>query len=371
MMFTRQHWRMVKKIAQKVILLLVLTLVAAGCTTSSIEKLAPPIWPTPPDLPRFQYEYTLRSDLDIMDKDNGSTFRDFITGAGNNARILFTKPFDIAARDGRIIISDSAATAVALFLIPERKVLTFGQHGKGKLEKPLGVAISSNNEYYVADADERRISVYESSGHFKLHIGGPKDFDRPTDVAISPDGNRVFVVDAGGVTSVNHRITAFDAEGKKLFSFGGRGNADGLFNLPTHIAISGDGIVYVLDAGNFRVQAFNMDGEFLRSWGRAGIGFGQFARPRGIAVDNDGNIYVTDAKFGNIQIFNPNGKLLLAIGGKSEKDIVGGYSLIGGITVDETNRVYVVDQRFKKIEIIRRLSEEEGKRLMNPVPAKK
>jgi DNA-binding beta-propeller fold protein YncE len=342
----------------------VLTLITAACSTTKVEKLAPPVWPTPPNLPKFQYEYTLRSDLSIKKKDEGLDIKAIITGSADVPKISFGKPFDIAARNGRIIISDTAAAAVYLFLIPEREVLVFGKMAKGRLGKPLGVAISSSGEYYVADVEKRRISVYEESGHFKLPIGGPEDFDRPTDVAVSSDGSRIFVVDAGGVTSMKHRVTAFDAEGKKLFTFGSRGDGDGMFNLPTHIAVAGDGTVYVLDTGNFRVQAFNIDGKFLRSWGGVGIGFGQFARPRGIAVDNDGNIYVTDAKFGNFQIFNPKGQLLLAIGGIQDKDEVGKYLLIAGITVDETNRVYVVDQRFRKVEIIRRLSEEEGKRLM-------
>ena len=365
MTFPKQYWRMVRLIARKGIILFALTLLAAACTTTTVvEKLDAPIWPTPPNLPRFQYEYTIRTDLDLKVKSNDTSLKQIISGFGEEPKVVLQKPLDIAVRNGRIIISDTATGAVVLFLIPERQVLVFGLVGKGKLGKPLGVAISNIGEYYVADVKERRIAVYEPSGHFKLHIGGPEDFDRPTDVAVSSDGSRVFVVDAGGVRSRKHRVSVFDTKGKKLFVFGSRGNASGTFNLPTHIAVAPDGTVYVLDAGNFRVQAFDINGKFLRSWGDVGTGFGQFARPRGIAVDGDGNIYVTDVKFGNFQIFNPEGKLLLAIGTVGHKDAIGRYSLIGGITVDETNRVYVVDQRFRKVEIIRRLSEKEGKQLM-------
>jgi hypothetical protein len=38
--------------------------------------------------------------------------------------------------------------------------------------------------------------------------------------------------------------------------------------------------------------------------------------------------------------------------------------LIAGIAVDDTNRLYVVDHYFRKIDVFRRLSDEEGKRLM-------
>ena len=345
---------------RKYSILLAFILLTAACATTKVEKQLPPVWPHPPDTPRFQYEYTLRSDLSLKNE-SGFDLKSAITGENNTPNVVLVKPFDVAVREGRIIVSDTATTAIYLFLFPEREVLLFGRLGKGKLDKPLGVTISSSGEYYVADVIKRRVLVYEESGHFKQYIGGPEVFDRPTDVAVSNDGSRIYVVDAGGVTSINHRVTVFDAEGKKLFTFGRRGNAKGTFNLPTHITIAPDGTVYVLDTGNFRVQAFDGNGTFLRLWGGVGIGFGQFARPRGIATDSDGNVYVTDARFGNFQIFNPKGRLLLAIGETSDTDSAGKYGLIAGIAVDETNRVFVVDQRFRKVEVIRRLSEEEGK----------
>jgi hypothetical protein len=42
----------------------------------------------------------------------------------------------------------------------------------------------------------------------------------------------------------------------------------------------------------------------------------------------------------------------------------GNYALIASIAVDESNRLYVTDHLFRKIEVFRRLSDEEGKRLM-------
>ncbi len=38
--------------------------------------------------------------------------------------------------------------------------------------------------------------------------------------------------------------------------------------------------------------------------------------------------------------------------------------MINGIAVDETGRVYVVDQLFNKVEVIRRLSDSEGKKML-------
>ncbi len=328
------------------------------------QRVRPPFWPSLPDLPRFEYEFTLRSDLSIEKKEKFDSFKSIVTGRQKRARIRLIKPLDIAAYQGHIIVSDSVMRLVYLFDVPRRLVVVFGRSGDGRLQKPLGVAIDHAINYYVADATKRCVVVYDSGGHFKHYIGKPDDLVKPTDVAVSGDGKRIYVVDMGGVDSTRHRIVAYNAEGEKLFTIGERGRAPGKFNLPTHAAVAPDGTLYVLDAGNFRIQAFDPNGKYLYSWGDVGSAFGRFARPRGLAVDADGNVYVSDASFGNVQIFNPKGQLLMALGQGGQLDRAGHYALVAGVAVDETGRIYVVDQLFRKVEVIKRLNEAEGQAIM-------
>lgn len=345
-------------------------LMTAGCSTTkeAEEEKITLFWPSPPDQPRFAYETALRSSLDVKEKkDKEETVLESLetvaTASDETSKLEIVKPFDVAARKGKIIVSDTALNVVFMFDVPRRSLLVFGSRGKGKLEKPLGVAIDDETNYYVADAGARHVMVFDSDGHFKHKIGGPADLVRPTDVAVSPDGGRVYVVDAGGVASMSHQVVMYDKDGEKVGVIGGRGVEEGKFNLPTHATVGADGTLYVLDTGNFRVQAFDKDGKFLRAWGSAGSGYGSFARPRGIGVDTDGNIYVTDAAFRNFQIFDKEGHLLMFIGGKGRSDKPGVYLLLAGIAVDETNRAYIVDQYFKKVEVIKRLTDEEGRNL--------
>ena len=81
-------------------------------------------------------------------------------------------------------------------------------------------------------------------------------------------------------------------------------------------------------------------------------------------VDDEGNVYVSDTVFGNVQVFNSDGELLLAIGERSLEDGPGKFLLPAGVAVDETGRLYVVDQFFHKVEVIRRLTDEEGMRIV-------
>lgn len=338
-------------------------LLLAACATP-VKEFHAPYWPSLPDRPRFQYELTLRSDAALAKHDATSRFKALVTGQTSDATITLQKPFDVAAEQGRIIISDTVARIVYLFDVPRRSVFVFGSRGPGKLGKPLGVAIDHNINYYVVDGSTKSVSVYNPDGHFQRRIGQPGELFKPVDVAVNGDGSRIYVIDNGGIDTDRHRVVAYDAEGKKLFTIGKRGSGEGEFNLPTHGAVGPDGTLYVLDAGNFRVQAFDSDGRFLRTWGSAGSGYGQFARPRGIAVDRDGNVYVSDARFGNVQIFNSQGQLLLPIGHWSLEDKPGQYALMAGVAVDETGRIYVVDQRMQKVEVIERLTEAEGHAIM-------
>ncbi len=336
----------------------------ACSTVDKQERTRAPFWPSLPDLPRFEYEFTLRSDLSIADKNKLSSFKAAVTGQQKRAKIKLIKPLDVAAHQGHIIVSDSAMRLVYLFDVPRRLVVIFGRSGDGRLQRPQGVAIDHANNYYVADAAKRSVVVFDSRGHYKHHIGKPDDLVKPTDVAVSGDGNRIYVVDVGGVDSTSHRIVAYNSKGEKLFTIGERGRTPGKFNLPTHAAVAPNGTLYVLDTGNFRIQAFDPKGKYLYSWGGVGSGFGRFARPRGLAVDSDGNVYVSDANFGNLQIFNAKGQLLMSLGRGGSIDKPGHYGLIAGVTVDETGRIYIVDQLFRKVEVIRRLDEKKGKAIM-------
>lgn len=345
---------------------LVLPAFLAGCAQVGERSAAGPIyWPKPPDLPRFVYEASLRTTNSIKAVRTEDRLRVILTGA-TGEKPLFAKPYGVAARSGMVVVTDTVQRIGFIFNLPRQRIYRFGSVGNGKdnsmkgvLVKPMGVTIDNEQRILVADVTSRKVYIYDVFGMFLQEIGGPDIFDRPVDVAVSNDGSRIYVIDAGGIDSLRHRVVVFDREGEWLFEVGGRGTGDGEFNLPTQIAVAPDDTVYVLDAGNFRVQVFTPDGQFLRAWGEVGRSFGNFARPRGLAIDRDGNVYVTDTAYRNFQIFTPDGELLLAIGGGGLMDEPGQFALPAGIAVDELGYVYVVGQLFAKVDVIRRLSEQE------------
>ncbi|MDT8383947.1 MAG: 6-bladed beta-propeller [Gammaproteobacteria bacterium] len=337
-----------------------LPLLLLGCA-STVEKSAdkPLYWPSAPVEPRYQYVTTLRSEESVRAVTAEDRFKRAMTGEKEQPRVL-GKPFDVAAGHGLVVVTDTVLRKGFIFNLPRQKMYQFGHLGKqGVLAKPMGVAVGPDSQIYIADVSARTVFVYDAYGMFRLAMGGMEEFDRPVDVAVSPDGQRIYVVDAGGIDSPRHRVVVFDANGVKQFAFGERGEGTGQFNLPTQLDVAPDGTVYVLDAGNFRVQAFTATGGFLRTWGKVGRGFGDLARPRGLAVGTDGNVYVSDAAFRNVQVFTPQGQLLLAIGSEEIADRPGQYAMPAGVALDELGHVYIVDQAFAKVDVLKQLSEAE------------
>lgn len=333
--------------------LLLLGLLAGCAVTPPAPAVKPPVYPAPPDQPRFIYERTLRVHEDVEKPRGLARWRELATGRTEQMRGL-VKPYGLAARQGRVYATDTAQSAVLLFDIADGRFKQFGDKDPGKLQKPIGITLSSTGEVYVADVTARRVLVYSRDGDHLRTLGADADLRRPVGIALSPDDTRLYVVDIGGVDSDLHRVQVLDSRsGALIQTIGRRGTGDGEFNLPVQAATAPDGTLYVVDGGNFRVQAFTPNGQFRFAFGEVGRFPGQFARPKGIATDAGGNIYVVDAAFGNAQIFNPRGEVLMFLGSRDKSSYPGKFYLPAGVAVDETGRIYLADQYFRKIDIFR------------------
>lgn len=346
--------------------LFIILISALLLSCASQEKPRQPIvlvYPPPPEEPRFYYERTIRSGFDVKEVTAGDRLRWAVTGTAGGA-IGLVKPYGVAVYQGRVYVTDTVQRAVLMFDAPGRDFKIIGTEGPGAVSKPIGITISRDGELYVGDHSGKRVVVFDKDGNYLRAIGGTEYFSRPSGVAVSPDGSKLYVIDTGGVDdNEHHQFTIWDAKtGAFIKAVGKRGSEPGDFNLPLQIATGPDGTIYVVDGGNFRVQAFAPDGRYLRKFGTVGIRTGQFSRPKGVATDSEGNVYVIDAAFGNFQIFNKDGQLLLFVGTRGESGAPGEYMLPAGVWVDEDGRVYMVDQFFKKVDVYRpaRLQASEG-----------
>jgi DNA-binding beta-propeller fold protein YncE len=207
--------------------------------------------------------------------------------------------------EDRIFVSDSKLRRVLVFN-PKYEVI--GQINSG-LGSPAGLAIDNENRLlYVSDVGLDQVLVYDAdtlnpirkigtTGH-EHELTTPGDFSKPVGVAVDSDGN-LYVAD-----TMNDRIEVFDADGQFIKTFGKAGDGPGYFARPKGVAIDSDDHIWVADGMQDRVQVFNKEGRLLTYLGGHGNLPGQFAALCGIAFDKKNNRVFTSEQYpGRVQEF--------------------------------------------------------------------
>ena len=222
-------------------------------------------------------------------------------------------------------------------------VFTFGEEGTkdGQFNHPSDIVIDKNNQVYVLDRGDNKISVFSDNGNHLFSFGESIEhqFGYLADIAVDDEG-RIYVCDDG-----HHKIHVFSNNGEYLFDFGSEGDGEGELNRPQGLAVGPDSRVYVTESENNRVQVFSNAGDFIFSFGEKGSDDGQFFNPQGIDIDSNGNIYVVDR--GNIrtQVFSNDGEHLVTF------DAEGEFGLIYDVDVDSENNIYVSNEAHDQIQV--------------------
>jgi len=170
-----------------------------------------------------------------------------------------------------------------------------------------GLAVDARDNVYVFTRTEAPVQVYDPAGK-PVRTWGQKTIKSAHHIRIDRDGN-VWIADVG-----HHVVQKYTPEGKLLMTLGVKGKAgrdEGHFYMPTDMAVTAAGDIFVSDGyGNARIVHFDRDGKFVNAWGELGHGPGQFSIPHSIAVDSSGRLYVADRNNARIQVFNEKGKFL-------------------------------------------------------------
>ncbi len=320
---------------------LVLLLVACGAPPAPPPPPLNLVWPSPPDPARVRYVGSLSKPEDIeAAKSWLRRVWDVIAGRED---IHIQRPYGVAAdREGRVYVADAAGRVVHVFDTRERRYRGIKELGRRRFEMPIGVAVAADGTVYVSDSELRVVVALDSRGKLLREFG--RDLARPTGLALSPAGDRLYVVDTLG-----HQIAIFDPSGRRTGTIGGRGDGAAQFNFPTNIAVDRAGLLHVSDTMNFQVKVLRPDGTPVTGFGKLGDGTGDMNRPKGLGVDSEGHIYVVEGLHDVVQIFDRQGQFLLAIGGTGHEH--GHFWLPTGLHVDHQDRIYVADSYNNRIEI--------------------
>jgi DNA-binding beta-propeller fold protein YncE len=244
--------------------------------------------------------------------------------------------------------------------------------GVGLFAYPHGFTIDGNGNLWVSDVNDEAMVLGMSAknsdgvtmgqevlklspdGKVLMMLGkegvagdGPDTFDRPTGVAVAPNGD-IFVTDGHLPNKYgNARVVKFAKDGRFIKAWGHKGTGPGEFDEPHDIFIGGSqGRVYVADRRNSRVQVFDQDGNFIVAWK-------QFGQPSSVFVGKDDTIYVgasfpdPTAKKGEIRGITvgnaKDGSLTAFIPDPADLDQVDVGTSASGIAADDMGTIYAAD----------------------------
>ena len=217
--------------------------------------------------------------------------------------------------------------------------------------RPHGFRLTPEGDIWTTDYQRESghtITKIDTAGNILLRLGargfagtGPNTFNGPADVAQAEDGS-FFVADGHW----NNRIVKFNASGRYLLEWGGKGSGPGQFDVPHTILIDRRGRVFVGDRSNERIQLFTQQGEYLTEWD-------QFGRPSGMFIDHEDVLYVADYEklrgvtYGNAE----NGEVLGFIEGSEPEGVVvdlDGNVYTGEVTGGQGGDGYIIRKFIKQ-----------------------
>ena len=260
----------------------------------------------------------------------------------------------------------------------------FGDNGSATsatINNPMGVAVDSSNNLYIADSGNNRIRKVNASGIITTFAGtGTSGYsgdggaatsakiNNPAGVVVDAAHN-LFIVDTGNQCvrkiGTNNIINTVAGNGTNGFSGdGGVATNANLFN-PQNVSVDGIGNLFIADSINNRIRKVGTNGiiSTMAGWIVNDTNFATnvtFNIAIGIASDSVGNIYIADSYNNRIRELGTNG-IVSTVAGNG----IASYSGDGGVatnasfrniwsvTVDSVGNIFIPDRlnnRVRKVD---------------------
>lgn len=201
---------------------------------------------------------------------------------------ILSHPVGIAIFDGLVYVTDDVLNTCFVFSMSDGRLIKSKGTFNLRLSSPKDIEVSDLGEVFIADSENSRIVVSNTSLDFLREVGGldKKYLEKPVDVCFR--NGILWVLD-----QQKRQVLKFDRFGNPLGSFGKPGTGKGELAYPSAIWATSDK-VYVADAGQNIVKVFNYNGSELSFFGSAGTQPGSLACPTDIKIDEFDNIYIID-----------------------------------------------------------------------------
>ena len=261
----------------------------------------------------------------------------------------------------------------------------FGDNGPATtaaLAYPVGIAVDSSGELFIADTANFRVRFVNTNGVIKTVAGnGVLNYSGEGENAViallsSPEGlavdrfGNIFEAETGNnmVREIVNGVIS-DVAGNGTLGFSGEGGQGTSAELsgPQGVAVDSLGDVYIADSGNNRVR------DLLNNTITTVAGFGNEAAAGdggqavsaslsagSVAVDASGNIYVGDPYNFRVREINATTGIITTVAGNGTQGFAGDngpatsaeLSGVAGIAVDSSGNLFIADagnNRIRKV----------------------
>jgi peptidylamidoglycolate lyase len=175
----------------------------------------------------------------------------------------FNLPTDIAvADDGSFYVSDGYGNSrVVKFSSNGKYIKEWGVYGSkpGEFIIPHGIAIDQNNTIYVADRQNNRVQLFDTTGNFLMELKNNVQVEQLPSIAID-NSNHLFAIDydpTKKMDSTANGSTFFEFDSSQAKNhFGATGSANRTSSWFHDLAIDRKGNIYVGDITGLKVLKF-------------------------------------------------------------------------------------------------------------------
>lgn len=244
-----------------------------------------------------------------------------------------------------------------------------------RLNQPFGVALDSAGNLYIADSGNNRVRKVSNgviatvAGNGTATLSGDNgpatsaQLNQPLGVAVDSAGNLYIAESTNSrIRKVaNGLITTVAGNGTRGFSGDNGPAASSQLDFPRGVATGSVGNLYIADSDNHRIR--EVSNGVITTVAGGGSSFGDNGPatsaqldPSGVAVDRSGNLYIADANGSRVRKVS-NGVITTVAGGGTQLGENGPatsaqfYTPLS-VTADSTGNLYVADtwnNRIRKV----------------------
>ena len=206
--------------------------------------------------------------------------------------------------DGSLVVVSEGSGRVAILDPNLEQITRFSQSGSnpGELNDPGPLAVSINNNIYVGDVRNRRISVFNSQGlylhQFGRHGASGEDLLKPTHVSIDAEEN-VYVLEGPD------RLSIYDLHGNLISRIKSSELTELFGSTPELSAMTTDlnGTLYLGDRISNRISVFDWrKGEVISVFGVFGQARSQYRDITYLSVNAHGQLAILDKKNKKVEV---------------------------------------------------------------------